>query len=153
MYVVHRPAKAITCKQSYQITLGTCFMEKLHMHDVTIYVLIYAVLFYNLIQHFLLPFSRLPHHQKKSHTHRHTPSNAEHSKKKKNLIFAQACFFAIVFKALPSLNHSNWGSLKVCDSFVSHDFPFLGCTLSVTGLPTASSVQRRSTLSSGLILS
>lgn len=114
-------------------------------------LLSYAVLFYNLIQHFRLPFSRLPHHQKNlTHidTHQATQSIA-----KKKLIFAQACFFAIVFKALPSLNHSNWGSLKVCDSFVSHDFPFLGCTLSVTGLPTASSVQRRSTLSSGLILS
>ncbi len=60
---------------------------------------------------------------------------------------------AIVFNALPSLNHEIWGSLKVWFNFASQVLPSLGWTLSVKGLPTASSVHMTSTLSSGLILS
>lgn len=60
---------------------------------------------------------------------------------------------AMVFSALPSLNHLSWPSLKVCESSQSQVLPSLVCTLMVMGLPTASSVARMSTLSSGLILS
>ena len=60
---------------------------------------------------------------------------------------------AIVFNALPSLNHEIWLSLKVWFNFASQALPSLGWTLSVKGLPTASSVHMTSTLSSGLILS
>ena len=68
-----------------------------------------------------------------------------------HLIYLAA--FAIVFRALPFLNHSIWPALKVCESSQSHSFPSWGCTFIVMGFPTASSVAMMSTLSSGLILS
>ena len=61
---------------------------------------------------------------------------------------------AIVFRALPFLNHSVWLSLNVCSSWTSNSLPpSAGCTFIVIGLPTANSVHMRSILSSGLILS
>ena len=67
-------------------------------------------------------------------------------------VCASACL-AMVFNALPSLNHAIWLSLNVCCSVASHTLPSLGCTLNVKGLPTANCVHMTSTLSSGLILS
>lgn len=67
-------------------------------------------------------------------------------------VFTSACL-AMVFNALPSLNHAIWLSLKVCCSDASHTLPSLGWTLNVKGSPTANCVHMTSTLSSGLILS
>lgn len=52
---------------------------------------------------------------------------------------------AMVFRALPFLNHSIWPALKVWDSLTSKGLPSLGLTTMVMGLPGASSVALIST--------
>lgn len=52
---------------------------------------------------------------------------------------------AMVFRALPFLNHSIWPALKVWDSLISNGLPSLGLTTMVMGLPGSSSVALMST--------
>lgn len=56
-----------------------------------------------------------------------------------------AWFLAMVFRALPFLNHSIWPALKVWASLRSNGLPSLGLTVRVTSLPGASSVHLMST--------